>query len=274
MKPQQRKISSFFASKATPGKTCAVQSAPKSPEVVDCTGEAPPSSPSAKKRKISASTPASNAKQTSLVTPTEKPAQPITVPEIVPDAAKTAKAQEKLLGSGGEQGAKRGSEGDKDGGQQAKPKLTPLEQQVVELKAKHPGTLLMVEVGYKFRMFGEDAVVGASVANLYCGPDHNFQTCSFPVYRLPIYLRRLTQAGHRIGVVRQVETAAIKASSANKSAPFERKLTAIYTSATLEAGMKAEKMGEEDGVENFQEVDTAFSQGGQLTKLGSSTGIV
>jgi hypothetical protein len=32
----------------------------------------------------------------------------------------------------------------------------------------------------------------------------------------------------------QVETAAIKAVGANKSAPFERKLTGLYTKATLE----------------------------------------
>ena len=36
-------------------------------------------------------------------------------------------------------------------------KLTPMEKQVLEIKAKHPDTLLVVEVGYKFRFFGEDA---------------------------------------------------------------------------------------------------------------------
>lgn len=38
-------------------------------------------------------------------------------------------------------------------------KFTPLETQVVELKAKYPGCLLLIEVGYKFRFFGEDAKV-------------------------------------------------------------------------------------------------------------------
>ncbi|KAJ1272878.1 hypothetical protein BS78_06G236400 [Paspalum vaginatum] len=36
---------------------------------------------------------------------------------------------------------------------------TPLEQQVVDLKARHPDVLLMVEVGYRFRFFGEAAAV-------------------------------------------------------------------------------------------------------------------
>ncbi|GAB4814961.1 hypothetical protein N2152v2_002007 [Parachlorella kessleri] len=43
----------------------------------------------------------------------------------------------------------------------------------------------------------------------------------------------------------QVETAAIKAAGANKSAPFERKLTGLYTKATLEAGELA-GLGEVD----------------------------
>lgn len=42
-------------------------------------------------------------------------------------------------------------------------KLTPMEQQVCDLKAKHPGVLLLVECGYRFRFFGEDALAAAKV---------------------------------------------------------------------------------------------------------------
>jgi DNA mismatch repair protein MSH3 len=38
-------------------------------------------------------------------------------------------------------------------------KFTPLEKQYVEIKKKYPDTLLLIEVGYKFRFFGEDAKV-------------------------------------------------------------------------------------------------------------------
>jgi len=41
----------------------------------------------------------------------------------------------------------------------ANAKLTPLERQFVEIKKKYPDTLLLIEVGYKFRFFGEDAKV-------------------------------------------------------------------------------------------------------------------
>jgi DNA mismatch repair protein MSH3 len=36
---------------------------------------------------------------------------------------------------------------------------TALELQVLQLKAKHEGILLMIEVGYKYKFFGDDAKV-------------------------------------------------------------------------------------------------------------------
>lgn len=36
---------------------------------------------------------------------------------------------------------------------------TPLEKQVLQLKAENPGVLLIFEVGYKCKFFGEDAKV-------------------------------------------------------------------------------------------------------------------
>lgn len=52
--------------------------------------------------------------------------------------------------------------------------------------------------------------------------------------RLHVYVRKLVQAGHKVGIVRQTETAAIKSQSSNRNAPFTRQLTAVYTRATLE----------------------------------------
>lgn len=43
--------------------------------------------------------------------------------------------------------------------------------------------------------------------------------------------------GLQVGVVRQIETAAIKAAGSNRYAPFERKLTALYTRSTLEVSI-------------------------------------
>ncbi|XP_059450944.1 DNA mismatch repair protein MSH3 isoform X2 [Corylus avellana] len=124
-------------------------------------------------------------------------------------------------------------------------KYTPLEQQVVDLKNKYPDVLLMVEVGYKYRFFGEDAEIAARVLGIYGLLDHNFMTASVPTFRLNVHVRRLVSAGYKVGVVKQTETAAIKAHGANRLGPFCRGLSALYTKATLEA---AEDVGGgEDG---------------------------
>ncbi|KAK1891973.1 DNA mismatch repair protein Msh3 [Dissostichus eleginoides] len=111
--------------------------------------------------------------------------------------------------------------------------FTPLEQQVIQLKQQHPDALLAVECGYKYRFFGEDAEIAAKELNIFCHLDHNFMTCSIPTHRLFVHVRRLVSHGHKVGVVKQTETSAIKASGANKSALFARQLSALYTKSTL-----------------------------------------
>ncbi|KAJ1391064.1 hypothetical protein SESBI_36989 [Sesbania bispinosa] len=122
-------------------------------------------------------------------------------------------------------------------------KYTPLEQQVVELKRKYPDVLLMVEVGYKYRFFGQDAENAARVLGIYAHMDHNFLTASIPTFRLNVHVRRLVSAGYKVGVVKQTETAAIKSHSLNRSGPFCRGLSALYTKATLEAASGFEGRG-------------------------------
>lgn len=50
-----------------------------------------------------------------------------------------------------------------DSGARGRVKLTPMEQQVSNLKAQHPGVLLLVECGYRYRFFGDDALAAAKV---------------------------------------------------------------------------------------------------------------
>lgn len=49
-------------------------------------------------------------------------------------------------------------------------KLTPMELQFLEIKRKHMDTILIVEVGYKFRFFGEDARIAAKELSIVCIP--------------------------------------------------------------------------------------------------------
>ncbi|XP_038661311.1 DNA mismatch repair protein Msh3 isoform X1 [Scyliorhinus canicula] len=110
---------------------------------------------------------------------------------------------------------------------------TPLELQFLELKEQNKGAVLCVECGYKYRFFGEDAEIAARELNINCHPDHNFMTASIPVHRLFVHVRRLVAKGYKVGVVKQTETAALKAAGENKGNLFTRKLTALYTKSTL-----------------------------------------
>ncbi|KAK1069785.1 Mismatch repair protein msh3 [Friedmanniomyces endolithicus] len=123
--------------------------------------------------------------------------------------------------------------------------LTPLEKQVLDIKHKHPDTLLVIEVGYKFRFFGEDARIAAKELSIVCIPGkyrfdehpseahiNRFASASVPVHRLSVHVKRLVSAGHKVGIVRQLETAALKAAGTNRNTTFERGLTNLYTKGT------------------------------------------
>ncbi|PIK61298.1 DNA mismatch repair protein Msh3 [Apostichopus japonicus] len=112
-------------------------------------------------------------------------------------------------------------------------KLTPLEKQVTALKEQNPDAILFIECGYRYRFFDKDAEIAAKELHICAFPDHNFIVASIPTHRLFIHARRLVSKGYKVGVVKQTETAAIKASGSNKLAPFERKLTALYTKSTM-----------------------------------------
>ncbi|CDH49460.1 dna mismatch repair protein msh3 [Lichtheimia corymbifera JMRC:FSU:9682] len=127
---------------------------------------------------------------------------------------------------------------------------SPLELQVLELKRKHPGVLLAIEVGYKFRFFGEDAKIASRVLHIAHFVDRNFWVASIPTHRLAVHVRRLVHAGHKVGVVRQTETAALKAVGSNKSAPFQRELKQLYTKGTFVDEMDTVGVDEEAKVES------------------------
>ncbi|KAF1953860.1 hypothetical protein CC80DRAFT_476699 [Byssothecium circinans] len=124
-------------------------------------------------------------------------------------------------------------------------KLTPGEKQYLDIKRKHLDTILVVEVGYKFYVYGEDARIASKELGFFCIPgkyrydEHpseahltRFASMSFPVGRLQVHVKRLVQANHKVGVVRQRETAALKAVGSNRNTPFVRELTNLYTKGT------------------------------------------
>lgn len=49
-------------------------------------------------------------------------------------------------------------------------KLTPMEKQMLEIKRNNLDTVLLIEVGYKYRFFGEDARTAAKELSIVCIP--------------------------------------------------------------------------------------------------------
>ncbi|KAI9827591.1 MAG: Mismatch repair protein msh3 [Phylliscum demangeonii] len=162
-----------------------------------------------------------------------------------PDGDEPEDEEDEQSNKKADRGSAKTSKGGPAASKKGAAKVTPLVRQVLEIKKKHLDTLLIVEVGYKFRFFGQDARIAAKELGIVCIPgklrydEHpseahldRFASASIPVHRLHVHVKRLVGAGHKVGVVRQLETAALKAAGDNRNAPFERKLTNLYTKGT------------------------------------------
>lgn len=66
-------------------------------------------------------------------------------------------------------------------------KLTPMERQIIDIKKKHKDTILVVEVGYKFQFFGEDARVAAKELSIVCIPG-KFRFDERKSHHLPVHI--------------------------------------------------------------------------------------
>lgn len=161
----------------------------------------------------------------------------------------------------------KATKGRKGAAKKAGSKLTPMELQYLDIKRKHLDTVIVMEVGYKFKFLGEDARVASKELGIVCIPgkfrydEHpseahydRFASASFPVHRLQVHVKRLIQANHKVGVVRQLETAALKAAGDNRNTPFVRKLTNLYTKGTYV-----------DDVEGLDAPSKGSGAGGQAT---------
>ncbi|CEP61081.1 mismatch repair protein MSH3 LALA0_S02e06304g [Lachancea lanzarotensis] len=126
-------------------------------------------------------------------------------------------------------------------------KLTPLDQQVKDLKLQHMDKILAVRVGYKYKFFAMDAVVVSKILQIMLikgkltlddsqSQDCHYKQlayCSIPDNRLQIHLQRLLHHNLKVGVVEQVETQAIKKVTGSSSGVFKRQVDRVFTKATF-----------------------------------------
>lgn len=122
---------------------------------------------------------------------------------------------------------------------------TPLEHQILALQRAHPGMVLLIEVGYKFKFYGNDAHLASQALNIACFREKNLDAAMIPVPRMAVHVKRLLALGHKVGVCRQTETRALKAATENAHQPFARALTHVYTASTWIDDVSAPDAGDE-----------------------------
>lgn len=139
--------------------------------------------------------------------------------------------------------------------------VKPYQQQLRELKLKHKDTVLFIEEGYRYRVLGKDAEIVSKLGGLMLKPGRmyaedgheddeqyeEFAYCVFLNSSLKTYIEKMIRIGYKVGIVSQMETAALKAAGDNKSQPMERKLTQLYTSGTY---VNVESNNNNDNIED------------------------
>lgn len=108
---------------------------------------------------------------------------------------------------------------------------TPLMRQYNQIKAKHPGTILLFRVGDFYETFADDAVLisrelGITLTKRNNGGDQT-PLAGFPYHALDNYLPRLVRRGHRVAVCDQTEDPA--EAKAQKKKIVDREVTEIVT---------------------------------------------
>lgn len=139
-------------------------------------------------------------------------------------------------------------------------KLKPMEQQIVDLKRKHPDGIMLVETGYKYKMYGDDARKVCHFFDYTYAPGwlhfesnedsveedklfDRFASWSFPTERLLYYVRRLVNGGFKVAVVNQTEAAAVNAVENKGSKIINRAVTSVQTRGTFVSTGDSEQDG-------------------------------
>ena len=91
------------------------------------------------------------------------------------------------------------------------PKITPMLQQYLEIKAQHPDAILFYRMGDFYEMFFDDAVTAAKVLGITLTSRsakdevNKIPMCGIPFHAVTGYLSRMIKAGHRVAICEQVE---------------------------------------------------------------------
>jgi DNA mismatch repair protein MutS len=114
---------------------------------------------------------------------------------------------------------------------------TPMMAQYLEVKSRHPGTLLFYRMGDFYELFFEDAEKASATLGIALTKrgKHNGQDipmCGVPVHAAEQYLQKLIRAGHRVAIGEQLEDPA-EAKKRGAKSVVQRDVVRLITPGTL-----------------------------------------
>lgn len=119
----------------------------------------------------------------------------------------------------------------------AKPTVTPMMAQYLEIKAEYPDALLFYRMGDFYEMFFDDAVAAAEALDIaltkrgkHDGAD--IPMCGVPVHAAEGYFLTLIRKGFRVAVCEQMESPA-EAKKRGYKAVVKREVVRLVTPGTL-----------------------------------------
>lgn len=120
-------------------------------------------------------------------------------------------------------------------------KLTPMMQQYLTLKEKHPDCLLLFRLGDFYELFFEDAVTASRELEIVltgrdCGMEERAPMCGVPYHSVDTYINRLIEKGYKVAICEQLTDPALS------KGLVERDIIRIITPGTIiEESMLSER---------------------------------
>ena len=98
----------------------------------------------------------------------------------------------------------------KDTSKKEEQSFTPMIQQYLEVKRKHPDLIILFRIGDFYEMFFDDAVLASKELQLFltgkfAGNKEKVPMCGIPHHAYLNYVNKLLENGHKVGIVEQLE---------------------------------------------------------------------
>lgn len=89
-------------------------------------------------------------------------------------------------------------------------KVSPMMRQYMEIKQNNPDIIIMFRLGDFYEMFFEDAInvskeLELTLTGKNAGLDERIPMCGIPYHAINVYLEKLVENGHKVGICEQLE---------------------------------------------------------------------